>query len=337
VSVQEPKVFDQLHASVLGSFSELVSELGSDSASLLRRSAIEQEQSSVTYGQLVHLLELAAKELNCPDFGMRLAVRQKIVASYGPLGLVMRNSRTYGEALTYVSEHSYAHSLAARVRLVRFDDEEELFAAHDILLEGIAAKSQAIEQILLLGQLGALELTGGYARARKVYFRHQPLSTPKTYRKYFGCDVRFGQEQDGLCYTFDDLNCPIIDINPEAYQRATSTIDEVFKPGNPPMHAEVRGVLMRLLGGSTCTGGRVAAELTLHPRTMSRRLAEEGTSFQKIKDKLRRDLLLYYLKHTAMTFGQISEKLGFAEQAVLTRYCQEVFSRSPTMVRRGGT
>ena len=31
--------------------------------------------------------------------------------SFGPLGTVMKNSRTFGDALAYVSEHNYAHSL----------------------------------------------------------------------------------------------------------------------------------------------------------------------------------------------------------------------------------
>ncbi len=336
---QESKslVFDELHASVLGSFSELVRELGSEADSLLRRCGIAHEQSRVTYGQLVDLLELAAQELGCSDFGMRLAVRQKIIPAYGPLGLVMRNSRTYGEALLYSSEHSYAHSLAAPLRLCRFDADEKLFAAHDILLDGIAAKGQAIEQILLLGQLGALEFTGGHARARKVHFRHQPLSALGTYRRYFGCEVCFGQSQDGLWYNFDDLDCRIVDINPDAYRRAITLIDETFTPGKPPIDAEVRGIIMRTLGSGACTGPRVAAELNLHPRTMNRRLARKGTSFHELKNGLRRDLLLYYLQHTSMACAQISEKLGFAEQAVLTRYCRVVFSRSPTMVRNSRT
>ena len=53
--------------------------------------------------------------------------------------------------------------------------------------------------------------------------------------------------------------------------------------------ADIRGIVTHVLGTELCTRERIAAELGLHPRTMVRRLAAEGTSFQRIKDEVRRD------------------------------------------------
>ena len=78
---------------------------------------------------------------------------------------------------------------------------------------------------------------------------------------------------------------------------------------------------------------QVAAALSMHPRTMLRRLAEEGTTFRQIKDEVRRDRMLYYVRQTGLEFGTISEKLGFAEQAVMTRSCRKWFAMSPTVLR----
>ena len=39
-------------------------------------------------------------------------------------------------------------------------------------------------------------MTGGYARARRVLFRHQPISAPRIYRRYFGCEILFGETAD---------------------------------------------------------------------------------------------------------------------------------------------
>ena len=92
---------------------------------------------------------------------------------------------------------------------------------------------------------------------------------------------------------------------------------------------------MRFLGSELCGNREVAAELNLHPRTLHRRLAAEGTSFQKIKDEVRRDVMLYYLQQTRLDFTRISERLGFSEQSVMTRRCNRWFSASPTRVRAG--
>jgi AraC-like DNA-binding protein len=326
--------FDVVHARILHFFPELVAELGGDAPSLLQRAGMTAEgRSNATYRQIINLLELAAAELDCPDFGMRLARRQCGAEMFGPLGLAMKNSRTFGDALTYVSEHTYAHSLAARIRLTRLSDGT--FSAHDILLDGVPVKTQLIEQIILVGHLAAMEMTGDHARVRRVHFRHQPVSPLGTYRRYFGCEVRFGQNEDGVLFSAADLAAPVIDPDAAAFERVAAFIDSAFPRQLPPLYAQVRGVITRFLGSELCTNEDVAAELHLHPRTLHRRLRAEGTSFQKIKDEVRRDVMLYYLQQTRLDFTRISERLGFAEQSVMTRSCNRWFAASPTSVRRG--
>ena len=284
------EVFDVVHARILRFFPDLVGQLGGDPKVLMQQVGIRPEdlsegKSGATYRQMVHLIELAAAEFRCPDFGMRLATLQSGGGMFGPLGLVMKNSRTFGDALDYVSKHTYAHSLAARIWLKRSRSMNTVFVGHDILLDRMPNKSQAMEQILLVGHLAAMEITGGYARVRKVHFRHQPVSSLRTYRRYFGCAVRFGQNEDGVVFSERDLACPIIDPDLQIYQAATSFIDAKFTRHRPPLHAQARGVIMQYLGTENCTNDRIATALNLHPRTLHRRLNAEGTSFQQIKDK----------------------------------------------------
>ncbi|MFA7601752.1 MAG: AraC family transcriptional regulator [Novosphingobium sp.] len=327
------EVFDTVHAQVLRFLPELVAEMGGDPVALLRRAGLPA-RGEATYRQAIHLLEVAAAALRCPDFGLRLAQRQGGGAMFGPLGLAMRNSRTFGDALTYVSQHIYAHSLAARIRLTRLPGGGA-FSAHDILLDGAPVRTQFVEQIILAGHLAAGEITGGHARVRRVHFRHQPVSPPAVYRRHFGCEVRFGQNEDGVLFSAADLACPVVDSDAQAFARIAAFIGSAFPDHLPPLHAQVRGVIMQFLGSAPCTNDSVAAELNLHPRTLHRRLRAEGTSFQKIKDEVRRDLMLYYLQQTRLDFTRISERLGFAEQSVMTRSCNRWFAASPTRVRQG--
>jgi hypothetical protein len=208
------EAFERVHARFLRLFPDLVAELGGESGPLMARAGIDSEslfagKTEATYRQMVRLLELAATECNCPDFGMRLAKRQGGGGMFGPLGLVMKNSKTFGDALHYVSEHTYAHSLAARIWLLRSAGDKTLFAGHDILLDRMPNKSQAMEQILLAGHLAAMDITGGRARVRRVHFRHQPVSSLRVYRRYFGCEIRFGQNEDGVVFSERDLASPI--------------------------------------------------------------------------------------------------------------------------------
>lgn len=337
---ERAEVFDVVHARILQFFPELVEQLGGDTRQLMRQAGIDVEKlaaarAGATYRQVVELMEASAQALHCPDFGLRLASLQS-GRMFGPLGLVMKNSRTFGEALDYVSKHAEAHSLASRLWLKRLPGERAVFAGHDILLDRLPHRSQAMEQLLLLGHLAAMELTGGQARVRKVHFRHQPVSPPRVYRRYFGCEVQFDQNEDGVVFSDRDLAAPIVDPDSQVYEQATAFIDAQFAGRRPPLGALARGVIMQFLGTDECDNDRVAAELNLHARTLHRRLRAEGTSFRQIKDEVRRDLMLYYLQDTDLELARISDRLGFAEQSVMTRSCNRWFGLSPTRLRAQG-
>ena len=63
----------------------------------------------------------------------------------------------------------------------------------------------------------------------------------------------------------------------------------------------------------------IARRLFLSPRTLHRRLEDEGTSFRAIKDGLRRDLATDWLTKTARPLGRIGADLGFADAAAFYR------------------
>jgi AraC-like DNA-binding protein len=57
----------------------------------------------------------------------------------------------------------------------------------------------------------------------------------------------------------------------------------------------------------------VAAELDVHPRTLRRRLAEEGTSFRALLNEARSTLSLDLLCNVGLTVEQVSKRLGYTD------------------------
>jgi AraC-like DNA-binding protein len=330
--------FDLVHADLFRFFPELVRELGGDPDDMLRRLGVDAPLlanggSSVGYRAWVTLLEHAAAELQCADFGLRLARRQGGGNVFGSMREVMLSARTFGEGLSFMVDHSHAHSLAVRARLVRDPDSRTLFSAYEILLDRLPSKCQAIEQVMLLGHLNAVESTGGRARVREVRFRHRQLSPLKTYRRYFGCEARFDQQEDGVVFFYRDLACPLVDADARAYAAATSRIDSTFPRVRPPMHVQVRGVILQFLGTEDCNPEEVAAQLGLHLRTLHRRLKAEGKTFLEVRDEVRRDVALYYVQQTDVALSYVAQKLGYAEPSVFSRSFVRWFGVSPRRLR----
>jgi AraC-like DNA-binding protein len=335
---EAPARFDVVHADAIRFFPDLVESLGGDTEGLLRRARIDpavllKRGSILEYRAMLNLFEIAATELRCPDFGMRLAGWQGGTRVMGPIGVAMKNSQTLGQALGYCAKQIRAYSLATRVRFVPDRPNHKLFVGLEILLDGVEGKSQVVEHGMLLANLNVMDITGGAARVRRVSFRHAPLSPLSVYQAAFGCEVQFKAGADGIVFEEQDLLCPVMDPDEQVYEMATSFIASHYPPTTPPVHARVRALIDRYLAGEDCTNERIAADLCMHPRTLQRRLKFEGKSFEIIKDKVRQEVAMRYLKCADMQFTQIAEKLGYADQSVLSRSCYRWFSASPRELR----
>ena len=64
---------------------------------------------------------------------------------------------------------------------------------------------------------------------------------------------------------------------------------------------------------------QVAKELALTPQTLSRRLREEGHSFQALKDDVRRDAAIALLQRPDLTLVDVASSVGFSEASTFHR------------------
>jgi AraC-like DNA-binding protein len=76
--------------------------------------------------------------------------------------------------------------------------------------------------------------------------------------------------------------------------------------------AVVRSKLFRNAGGFP-TLPEVAAELDVHPRTLRRQLADEGTSFRALLNESRSALAVDLLCNVGLTVDEVSKRLGYTD------------------------
>lgn len=327
-----------VRAETMRAFIEMVHELGGDPAALLAQERIDpgaltQADAFMSYRSMIHLLERAATELQCPDFGLRLATRQGGITVLGPLEVAMRNSSTVGEAYRYCAGHLQVYSPVVQIQIEDDRQSARYFMRFEILLRRVPQQRQAVENALALTHHAVLALSGGSFGAREVWFAHERLLPATHYQRYFGGPVHFGKPFNAVFFSSRDFAQPIPNQNPRLYELASTYIDTQFPSTELPFVTRVHALAARLLALGLCTHVEVAARLNLHPRTLQRRLREEGTSFEAIKDDIRRDAAARYLSQSTMPLTRIAALLGYSEPSVLTRSCQRWFASSPRQIR----
>jgi AraC-like DNA-binding protein len=92
--------------------------------------------------------------------------------------------------------------------------------------------------------------------------------------------------------------------------------------------------LLRLLADGEATLGRAASVLHLAPRTLQRRLAKHGLSWQQWLDRNREQLARQYLQDPGLGLSDIALLLGFSEQSAFNRAFRRWVGVSPGRYRR---
>ena len=93
--------------------------------------------------------------------------------------------------------------------------------------------------------------------------------------------------------------------------------------------AIVENEVEKLLPHGKAQRETVAKAVAMSTRTLSRRLADEGTTYEEVVDQLRRSLALQYVKEPGISLSQIAWLLGYEGSTSFSRWT----GQSPSATR----
>jgi len=326
-----------VRAQAVRGYRGLVGELGGDPVRLLRAAkikstAFDQPASFISFGAVVELLERSARELACPDFGFCLAERQDI-GILGPLAVAMRYSATLGEAMRCASKYIYVYNAAIGFSGPADTGDDQALFTFEILSEHGPHCAQIIEHgVGITGRILSM-LSSGRSHLSRVWLPHPAVGSRASYRRHLGAPVEFTASVAALAIDRADLDLGLGEHNEELRALAVDYLHVQFPARHLSLPVQVRTTIERLLGTGACGYAQVADALSLHPRTLQRRLRDEGTTFEAIKDEARKDLAQRYLAYPDVPLAQVTAVLDYSEQSALTRSCQRWFHTTPSTLR----
>lgn len=330
-----------IRAAALRGYADVMQELHVPHGNLLKQFAISEQNLSdddalLAIGAVCGLLEASSLAANCPDLGLRIA-RQQDHEVLGVLGLVMMNASSPAEAASIVSRFIFLQGTALRIDVENPGPLIPDTVAINFFIDGVAAGSQRQALDLLLGmsfQTGQMR-DPLHRRIKAVSLPHSVGGSMERYQKFFGLPVYDNQSRAALHCDAVGWHTPIGDVVPEVGKIVKEHLERNFPVPGQSLADRVRFALRPMIGTPQANREDVARILAIHPRTLHRQLLAEHTSFQDIKDTLRKELALKYLTETDATLAQLSALLGFPEQSALSRASKKWFGLPPTAVRRG--
>ena len=296
----------------------LLRELGTDLAEVLDaasldRVALDDAERRIPYLATGRLLHECAKQTSCEHFALLLGQRVRL-AHLGLPGQLMRHSQSLGAALRTFVVYHHLNSQGMAKFLLEQDGVATLGCF--VYQKGI----EHVDQIYDLDVAAALsvmrELCGAGWLADRVLFSHAKPSNIAPYRGFFKTQCRFDSERTALIFPASLLELRMSDADPrqlralQVQAQARDDFGLVFR---------LRRSLRTLLTTEAASGDEVAKLLSMHRRTLDRRLRREGTTFQQVLDEIRFEAACQLLDTARIPITEIAASLGYAETSAFSR------------------
>lgn len=172
----------------------------------------------------------------------------------------------------------------------------------------------------------------------ELRFRHAPPPHAAAYEPFFRIPVRFDAGADELVFLREVLDQPLKGAFPALHQQAELRVEQRLA-ALPVASALVKAIEQAMADEPAllaATLDTMAARLQLHPRTLQRRLRDEGQRWSEVQDRVRLRLASDWLRHTDWSIEDISEKLGFTDRRSFTQAFARWTGSTPSAFRRLG-
>ncbi len=259
-----------------------------------------------------------------PALAVHLGLRMR-VSSHGFLGFAAMTASTVREALELAVRFSAIRTSALGLALVVEGDTASLVIEERVPLAGLR---EFVVLALLVGirQLGT-ELTGhvpeGYAECA--------FPAPPWIAGEAMAQLRFDRPVHRLVFAAELLDHKLRNADTVATRLAIEQCErELASTSDGELAARIRAALE---ADAATALPEVARALRLSTRTLKRRLAEQHTSFSKLRDDLRRQRALLLVDNRALSIGEVAARLGYTELPNFTRAFKKWTGTTPIAYR----
>jgi len=316
-----------IRSASLTNFADVARRVGLDPSRLLREFGLPQQclrdpELKVPLDTVRQLLEVSAERAGAEAFGLMMA-DSRWLSNLGPVGLLVREQPTVRLAIDALARHSRQLNEALFLTL---EESGQVVVLREELIVGHAGPVRQSTE-LAIGVVFRLlrTLLGPGWRPLRVCFAHDTPVDRSEHERVFGRNVEFGHAFNGIVFSRSDLESPNPAADPEMARYARKLLEAGADDADAAMSAQVRELIVSLLGTGRCTIALVAQHMGVDRRTIHRQLASEGQSYSVLIDVVRRELADRYLRDRKRSLTEISSLLGFSAPSGFSRWYQRQF------------
>lgn len=218
------------------------------------------------------------------------------------------------------------------------ENEDEAVMTFTVKDESLDPDHFIVEFFLLIWHRFSIWLVGQKVPLKYANFKYPSPGHVKEYSLLLPCHCRFNQDENSIVFERSALSLPIKQKERELREFLKNSPADLLS--KPMFHSTFTTQVMNYIGESSIESmpliEQVASYFNMSSRNLRRRLKEENSSYQAIKDTLRKNHAIKLLNNKDLAINQVAREVGFNEPAGFTRAFKQWTGQTPKHYRDEG-
>lgn len=299
----------------------------------LSEEAIEDPYAPIPLAAYLSLFEQAAEMAEDPIFGARLGFNGR-PGNLAPIGLRVVQSSTIRRALVAMASHTRALQTGT---LVTLEEDGPTLALSYLITAPVELPARQDAEFSLAVTCRLIRL--GFSprwRPIEIQFRHPRLVDPGGLEQLFGAPVLFSAPSNRIVLSAAEADRPYRDEDDDLIAMTERHLADLAGDmhRSVTLTEQVEALIAMFLGVKPVSLETVAAALPMSPRSLQRRLSEEGQSLSALLQASRQSKAAAMLQDGSMSVEAIAAALGYADGTAFWRAWRGWTGKSPTETRQ---
>ena len=294
----------------------------------------ENEDASISLVKHYELLELAALRNENRFLGIEMALDTRN-NDLGVLGYMLRNAPNLEVSLDLVQR--YVKLVAPNSTVSIISEEDHTILTYKI--GGITAdlSIQSLEMtVAQYVRLIRTILDDESWQPVRMYFEHGAPTKDQLKDFPFDCELIFNHFFSGICFNSELMAHANQHFDPQLLALLESQVQQSAQSllSSDSLIDHIRLLITSNLGHTEVTADSIASELLMSRRTLNRRLNENGTTFNSLRENIVFHMAKESLCNTRISITELAQKLGYSDSSAFNRAFKRNLGLRPLQYRK---